>query len=85
MDMESDGCSPINSLWVEPRTQYTGTLTISSDNVTLNVNDVGSLKGVPDYKDEYNLLFVGFPGGGDWPECSGSIERIIVEPFAEDY
>jgi len=60
-------------LWVNNSTQYTATLTVS-DSVLLDVAGVGQLSGSPSYSDLYNMLYVGLTGGGDWPDCSGSIE-----------
>lgn len=81
IDYETDGCSPTNSLWINPGTPYTATLTYS-DTLSLEVEGVGVRTGTPTYDGVYNKLFVGFPGGGDWPECGGSIEQIIVEPLS---
>jgi hypothetical protein len=80
MNLQSDGCSEIDSLWVSPGTQYTAKLTITNT-VNLDVIGVGSLTGIPIYADKYDTLFVGFPGPGDWPSCRGSIERVVIEPL----
>ena len=83
LDLISDGCSFTSdgTLWINGGTQYTATLTIT-DTAKLSVPEVGSFTGTPLYEGPYNTLYVGSPGGGDYPSCSGSIERVIVEPLS---
>ena len=71
-----------NWLWVNAGTLYTTTLTISNGAVDLSVPGVGSVAGMPLYSGDYNTLYVGLTGDGDWPQCSGTIERIIIEPLS---
>jgi hypothetical protein len=65
---ESDGCSPIGSLWVDAGTPITATLTVS-DTATLDIEGKRSLTGTPLYNGEYNTLFVGLTDNHDWPSC----------------
>jgi hypothetical protein len=82
LDMVSDGCSytPDGALWVEPSTPYVATLTIT-DSVRLSVPGVGSLAGKPVYTGTYETLYVGLGAGTDWPSCSGTIDRMVIEPL----
>ena len=76
------GDSCVNSVLVEAGTQYAATLTIR-DSVTLNVEGQGSATGTPVYTGSYNTLWVGspWPGSSDPGQCTGSIERVIIEPL----
>ncbi len=50
---------------------------------TLTTPGLGkSWKGLSTYEGKYTRLFVGNNGQGDWPHCSGSIERIEVESLS---
>jgi hypothetical protein len=70
-----------NWLWVEASTPYTAELTILDDTATLSVEGIGSSTGTVNYKGPYTTLWVGNSGGGDWPECSGAIHSVTVEPL----
>lgn len=70
-----------NWLWINGGTQYTAELTISEGAASLSVPDVGKSTGSPVYNGQYDTLFVGFNGTGDWPSCSGTIDWIMVEPL----
>lgn len=70
-----------NWLWVEPSTRYTATLTLSQGTATLAVEGVGQSTGQPDYTGPYSTLWVGGDGRGDWPECSGKIDFVRIEPL----
>jgi hypothetical protein len=71
-----------DSLHIEPGRLYTATLTLT-DTVTVDVSGVGSLYGTKLYQGEYNTLFVGSFANtpADPGTCSGSFERITVEPL----
>jgi hypothetical protein len=68
-------------LWINNGQIYTATLTIAGSSVDMSVPGVGSASGTPVYNGAYNTLYVGMTGGGDWPSCSGTIERMVVEPL----
>lgn len=70
-----------NWLWINSGTQYAATLTLANDTAELSVPGVGSSFGTPTYNGLYNTLYVGLTGGGDWPSCSGTIERMVIEPL----
>ena len=64
----------------------TGVNFTSDQNVMLAVITTPSLgkswQGYSLYYDEYTTLFVGNNGIGDWPHCSGSIDRIEVRSLS---
>lgn len=62
-------------------TEYTAELLIEGGAASLSSPDVNTSVGTPYYTGDYDLLFVGDTGWGDPNSCSGSIERIIVEPL----
>jgi hypothetical protein len=70
-----------NWLWVNASQQYIATLTLNSADAALNVAGVGTATGTPTYTGQYDTLYVGLTGDGDWPTCSGSIDTLIYEPL----
>ena len=70
-----------NWLWIEKQTPYTATLTIIDSAATLAVESVGQATGEVLYEGAYTSLWVGETGRGDWPECTGTVETVIVEPL----
>jgi heme A synthase len=56
-------------------------LTISDGTALFSVEGVGSTAGMATYEGSYTTLWVGGSGDGDWPECTGTIEAVIVEPL----
>ncbi|MEW5959714.1 MAG: hypothetical protein AB1801_18470 [Chloroflexota bacterium] len=70
-----------NWLWVESSTSYTAELTIVDGAATLAVEGVGSVSGEVEYEGPYTTLWVGNTGRGDWPECSGKIDSMMIEPL----
>jgi hypothetical protein len=69
-------------LWVNRGVPYTAELLIQDGAATLSVPGVGSVSGTPTYSGEYNTLFVGLTGDGDWPQCWGTIDSIAVEQLS---
>jgi hypothetical protein len=76
------GDSCVHSVLIEAGTQYTATSTIT-DSATLTVVGQGSVTGTPAYAGSYDTLWVGWPvpASSDPGECTGSIERVIIEPL----
>jgi hypothetical protein len=70
-----------NWLWVESNTPYTAELTIVDKAATLAIEGVDSVSGAAEYEGPYTTLWVGNTGRGDWPECSGAIEAMVIEPL----
>lgn len=70
-----------NWLWGESSTPYTAELTIVDRAATLAVEGVGSVLGEAEYEGPYTTLWVGNTGRGDWPECTGKIDSMIIEPL----
>jgi hypothetical protein len=68
-------------LWIDSNTPYTAELAIIDELATLSVDGVGSATGAIDDPGPYTHLWVGYPGDGDWPECEGTIDAVIVEPL----
>lgn len=68
-------------LWVKRGTPYTASLTIIDEAARLEVKGVGSSAGTVKYKGPYTTLWVGNKGNNDWPECTGRIDTVIVEPL----
>ena len=66
-------------LWLKESTPYTVELTISDGTALLSVDGVGNTSGTATYEGVYSTLWVGNTGGGDWPECTGTIDAVIVE------
>ncbi len=61
-------------------------------NASLSVPGYDPFYGTASYTGSFENLFVGIQKGSDWPKCSGSIDRIEVEPlnqqaasFVEDF
>ncbi len=65
--------------WISRQTPYKAVLTVNGQTATLGVNGIGQVEGAVEYSGEYDVLWVGNKGDGDWPSCSGSIESIVVE------
>jgi len=83
LDYHESGCVFTgNWLWISPGTPYTAELLIEGGAASLSSPDVNTSVGTPYYTGDYDLLFVGDTGWGDPNSCSGSIERIIVEPLS---
>jgi hypothetical protein len=79
---EKGSCNFVgNWLWVEAQTPYTAELTIQKEAAVLSVAGVGQSSGKVDYTGLYTTLWVGNDGRGDWPECTGTIDTVIVEPL----
>ncbi|MCP4358409.1 MAG: hypothetical protein GY796_10375, partial [Chloroflexi bacterium] len=70
-----------NWLWVDSSTPYTAEMEIVDEAVTLSVAGVGSAYGTIRYEGPYTTLWVGNIGRGDWPECTGTIDSVMVEPL----
>lgn len=70
-----------NWMWIEKGRTYQAEMVVRGDQVTLSVPGIGSDSGTLIDQVEYNTLYVGLKGDGDWPECSGVIESITVEPL----
>jgi WD40 repeat protein len=70
-----------NWLWIDSQTPYTTTLTVIDGSATLAVDGIGSSAGTVKYNGPYTTLSVGNTGRGDWPECTGTIDMVIVEPL----
>lgn len=70
-----------NWLWIDPNTPYTAELTVLDGDANLTVEAVGRAAGTVNYAGPYTTLWVGRTGGGDWPECTGTIDTVIVEPL----
>jgi hypothetical protein len=83
LDNKEDGsCNFVgNWLWVEPKTPYTAELTILDGAATLSVEGVGRSIGRVEYQGLYTTLWVGSTGRGDWPECSGAFDVMMLEPL----
>jgi hypothetical protein len=71
-----------NWLWINQNQQYIATLTLNDVDASLNVAGVGTATGTRTYTGQYDTLYVGMTGDGDWPSCSGTIDTIIYEPLA---
>jgi WD40 repeat protein len=77
-----DGCEFVgNWLWIEAGTPHTAALTVRGEAATLSVQGIGSVSGRVKYQGPYTTLWVGNSGDGDWPECSGAIDSLIIEPL----
>jgi WD40 repeat protein len=70
-----------NWLWIEASTPYTTELTALDGEADLSVEGIGHVSGTVDYQGLYTTLWVGNIGRGDWPECSGLLDSITVEPL----
>lgn len=83
---ESDGCSPIGSLWVKSGTPITVSLTVSDTAILDIEGNEGKdfLTGTSIYNGEYNTMFVGLTDNQDWPSCWGTIDSIVVVPLNEE-
>ncbi|MBL8166079.1 MAG: hypothetical protein JNJ61_29120 [Anaerolineae bacterium] len=68
-----------NWLWITDGTPYKAVLTISGTDAALSVEGVGTATGTVAYTGTYDTLFVGRTGDGDWPDCSGFIESVMIE------
>jgi len=69
-------------LWLKKSTSYTAELTLVEGTAQLSVAGVGQALGKPgDEEMVYSTLWVGNTGNGDWPECRGSIETVMIEPL----
>ncbi|MEM7131092.1 MAG: hypothetical protein AAF702_32520 [Chloroflexota bacterium] len=81
-DATTNGCTFIGDwLWVNANTPYAAELTVLGNDTTLSVPGVGASVGTPIFNDVFDTLFVGYTGDGDWPQCTGSIDSITVEPL----
>jgi len=79
---EDPACTYIgNWLWITAGTPYTAELTVADGQSTLHVPGVGTSYGTPIYSGEFNTLYVGAHLTGDWPQCSGSFDSIVIEPL----
>ena len=67
--------------WLKPSTLYTVTLTVQGDTADLSVEGVGNTPAKTEYQGPYTTLWVGNTGRGDWPECSGKIDSMMIEPL----
>lgn len=82
LDYTSNGCSfSGNWLWLDSSTPYTAELAIEDGSAVLTVEGVGQSTGTVNYEGAYTTLWVGNNGRGDWPECTGTIDSVIVEPL----
>jgi hypothetical protein len=83
---DEHGASTAGPVW-----NFTTAPASTASSATLEVTGVGNASGESTYSGTYNTLYVGNTGNGDWPECSGSIESMKVEPlvggssFTEDF
>jgi hypothetical protein len=68
-------------LLVDPNTPVRASMATDSSSVELSVDGVGKSNGVLNYHGDYNLLWIGMSGDGDYPSCSGEIDSIKVEPL----
>jgi hypothetical protein len=67
-------------LWINQGNQYTATLILDGSEATLSVPGVGSVAGQRTYNGVFNTLYVGLNDSYDWPECSGTIDSIVIKP-----
>lgn len=80
LDMAEQSCEYTgNWLWINGSTPYTAELTALNGAATLSVEGVGQASGEVHYEGPYTTLWVGNTGRGDWPECMGKIDAVIVE------
>lgn len=66
---------------IDGSTPYTAELTIEDGVTMLTVEGVGQSTGIVLYEGAYTTLWVGNNGRGDWPECTGMIDSVIIEPL----
>jgi hypothetical protein len=70
-----------NWLRIDAGTPYEAEFTIDEGTVTLTVPGIGTATATPYYNGPYDILFVGNTGHGDWPECWGKIDYVLIEPL----
>lgn len=68
-------------LWIYPKTPMRVELTTNASSAELVVEGVGNAKGIVNYPGDFNTLWIGMSGDGDWPSCSGEIDSIKIEPL----
>jgi len=83
LDHQIVNCDDFNDdwLWIKPGKPYTVSLTVKDEAANLAVEGIGNLTGTVDYEGPYTTLWVGYSGDGDWPECGGKINSMMVEPL----
>ncbi len=69
--------------WFDSGVPYRAAVEIRGVEVTLFVEGqkVSKFFGTNSYTGNYNTLWVGLRGDGDWPECSVTIESTTIEPI----
>ncbi len=68
-------------LSIKPKTSMQVELTMNAPSAELAVDGIGQAKGLAQYLGDYNTLWIGMSGDGDWPSCSGEIDSIKIEPL----
>lgn len=68
-------------LWIKPKTPIQAELTTNFSMANLKVKGIGVAEGILGYLGNFNTLWIGMKGDGDWPSCSGEIDSIKVEPL----
>jgi WD40 repeat protein len=83
LDLNAATCEDLEDgwLWIESSTTYSAELTVLNEMADLTVEGVGGVPGTVNYEGPYTTLWVGRAGDGDWPECTGIIDTVVVEPL----
>jgi hypothetical protein len=83
LDLNAAICEDLEEgwLWIESSTTYLAELTVLNEMADLTVEGVGGVPGTVNYEGPYTTLWVGRAGDGDWPECTGIIDTVVVEPL----
>jgi hypothetical protein len=59
---------------------YSAILMTRGSRARLDVPAVSTVDGSTDYQGDFDTLWVGYRGDGDFPSCSGKIESVLIEP-----
>jgi hypothetical protein len=79
---ENPACTFVGDwLWINPKTPTRVELTTDFSSAELVIEGNGKAEGIVNYLGDYNLLWIGMRGNGDWPTCSGEIDSIKIEPL----
>ena len=79
----ADSCEDMEKWsWITPQRPYRVSLTVKGADVTFNVegNEVEKHFTTTTYNQNYNILWVGLRGDGDWPQCSATFNSVTIEP-----
>jgi len=79
----ADSCEDMEKWsWITPRTPYRVSLIVKGAAVTFFVEgkEINKYFTTTTYTKDYNTLWIGLKGDGDWPECSATFDSVTIEP-----